>query len=264
MGHALTIALHSIDEHHQEEEEEATSITQFNEEVVYSYLFLEHLHVNCKDILNLHKHALYNQTGNYFITFIEFCEMFQIDGSDKKKVMQTQIFFNAIRNRDLILDTRSRNKQQNERQYASIFVIYLSLIILSTSDTFEMKCKTIFDLFNFDKRYVYITPASLNIMIATMVQTISSLVYQQIDKLIIPLEDIKNDVENILTNNKMLYQNKFAYHEFQMLVVNDCPENIKRILEISPYLSSENRIKLERKMEINIAPHQNLEMRFAR
>ena len=42
MGHALTIALHSIDEHHQEEEEEATSITQFNEEVVYSYLFLEH------------------------------------------------------------------------------------------------------------------------------------------------------------------------------------------------------------------------------
>ena len=68
MGHALTIALHSIDEHHQEEEEEATSITQFNEEVVYSYLFLEHLHVNCKDILNLHKHALYNQTGNYFIT----------------------------------------------------------------------------------------------------------------------------------------------------------------------------------------------------
>ena len=70
-----------------------------------------------------------------------------------------------------------------EQQYASIFVIYLSLIILSTSDTFEMKCKTIFDLFNFDKRYVYITPASLNIMIATMVQTISSLVYQQIDKL---------------------------------------------------------------------------------
>ena len=61
------------------------------------------------------------------------------------------------------------------------------------------------------------------------------------------MEDIKNDVENILTNNKMLYQNKFAYHEFQMLVVNDCPENIKRILEISPYLSSENRIKLERK-----------------
>ena len=71
MGHALTIALHSIDEHHQEEEEEATSITQFNEEVVYSYLFLEHLHVNCKDILNLHKHALYNQTGNYFITLLK-------------------------------------------------------------------------------------------------------------------------------------------------------------------------------------------------
>ena len=63
-----------------------------------------------------------------------------------KKALQTQIFFIAIRNRDLILDTR-RNKK-NEQQYASIFVIYLSLIILSTSDTFEMKCKTIFDLFN--------------------------------------------------------------------------------------------------------------------
>jgi hypothetical protein len=252
MGHALTtVLLHSIDD----------TITHFDPEVVYAFLSLENLHLSCKDIIKLHSNGYYNQTGNYFVTYMQFCEMFKIDGGDKHKVVLSRIFFNAIRSRDLILDKDGyNNRKQNENQYASVFVLLLSLIILSTSNTFADKCKATFDLFKFDKRYIYITSASLNIMIATIVQTISALVYQQVDKLLLPLDEIKKDVEHLVTK-KLLYLGKFAYHEFVEHVVGGCPENITRILQMSPFISTNDRIELQQKLQKNSTPWKNISIR---
>ena len=115
MGHALTTALlHSIED----------TITHFDPEVIYAFLSLENLHLNCKDIIKLHRSGVYNQTGNYFVTYMQFCETFKIDSADKHKVVLSQLFFNAIRSRDLIVDKDGYNNRGNKMKANTRLYLY--------------------------------------------------------------------------------------------------------------------------------------------
>ena len=92
MGHALAIALHSVDLDDTLSQEQQ-AITRLDPNVLYAYSEIAPLRLRCADILKCYHEAPCNQTGNYFISYREFCTLFCIECSDEHEFMMSQLFY---------------------------------------------------------------------------------------------------------------------------------------------------------------------------
>ena len=141
MGHALAVALHSVDlDDTLLQEQQAT--TKLDSNVLYAYSEIARLRLRCADVLKCYHDASCHQTGNYFISYTEFCALFGLESNDGREIMASQLFFNSVRERAAIYDKRGRDSRRNDRQQASVFLLMLTLIVLSREDDFEKKVES--------------------------------------------------------------------------------------------------------------------------
>ena len=264
MGHALAIALHSVDLDDTLSQEQQ-AITRLDPNVLYAYSEIAPLRLRCADILKCYHEAPCNQTGNYFISYREFCTLFCIECSDEHEFMMSQLFFNSVRDRAVIYDNRGRDSKRNDRQNASFFLLMLSLIVLSREDDFETKIESSFHLFCLNHDEAALSVESLNLFVLTLLQCISVIVYGQSDMLDIPLTEVVAEVKSIIVNSKEneTKGDNISCNTFCTFCKNNCPANVERILKLSSELDPEASRVLKLNTDTNVNPLRNLEQRFS-
>ena len=264
MGHALAVALHSVDLDDTLSQEQQ-AITRLDPNVLYAYSEIAPLRLRCADILKCYHEAPCNQTGNYFISYREFCTLFCIECSDEHEFMMSQLFFNSVRDRAVIYDNRGRDSKRNDRQNASFFLLMLSLIVLSREDDFETKIESSFHLFCLNHSEAALSVESLNLFVLTLIQCISVIVYGQSDMLDVPLNEVVAEVKNIIMNSKEneIKGDSISCNTFCTFCKNNCPANVERILKLSSEPDPETCRMLKLHTDTYLNPLQNLEQRFS-
>lgn len=264
MGHALAVALHSVDlDDTLSQEQQAT--TKLHSNVLFAYSEIAPLRLRCADVLKRYHDASCQQTGNYFISYMEFCALFGLGSNDGREIMASQLFFNSVRERAAIYDKRGRDSRRNDRQQASVFLLMLTLIVLSREDGFEKKVESAFFLFCLNDSEDDLSLESVYLFVLTVVQCISVIVYGQSDMLDIPLTEVETEVENILMDGNGENKTKsgrISCATFCTFCKKNCPANVERILKLSSELDPEVCRRLQLDIETRLNPLQNLEQRF--